>query len=151
MIEYYVKQTLFGIFKLGVDENSIVYLKITYENESKFFSYFAKNVFTQLDEYFRGIRQSIDIPLKLKGTDFQIKVWNALLSVPYGETRSYKDIALLAGNSKAVRAVGTACKNNPVWIIVPCHRIILSNGEVSGYAGGIKMKHDLLQLENYFK
>ena len=147
MIEYYVKQTMLERLKLGIDDNYIVYLKFTNEKESEVFSDLAERVFTQLDEYLSGNRKRFELPLKLEGTDFQQNVWNSILSIPYGETRSYMDIAFLAGNKKAVRVVGAACKNNPVWIIVPCHRVIASDGKMSGYAGGVQMKNKLLLIE----
>ncbi|MBQ8781053.1 MAG: methylated-DNA--[Oscillospiraceae bacterium] len=147
MTEFYVKQTLFGAFKLGVEGNSVVYLKLTDEKQSSSFSTLAEQVFAQLDEYFKGERTAFDFPFKLAGTPFQLKVRNTLLNIPYGETRSYKEIACAAGNPKAVRAVGSACKNNPVWIAVPCHRVISSDGSLSGYAGGAEMKRQLLELE----
>jgi methylated-DNA-[protein]-cysteine S-methyltransferase len=101
----------------------------------------------QLDEYLRGTRDEFDIPLLLVGTDFQRSVWNALLGVPYGATASYLQIALAIGKEKAVRAVGNACRANPIGIIVPCHRIIGSDGSLVGYYGGLSLKQRLLNLE----
>ena len=105
------------------------------------------SVFTQLTQYFHRDRQTFDFPYVLRGTDFQLKVWHALLAIPYGETRSYKDIAIAIGNEKAYRAVGLANNKNPINIVVPCHRVIGSNGALTGYRGGIEMKEFLLQLE----
>ncbi len=104
-------------------------------------------VYGQLAEYFRGKRQSFDFPYRLKGTPFQKKVWSALESIPYGQTRSYKEIAIEIGHEKAARAVGMANNKNPMTIVVPCHRVIGSDGRMVGYFGGISMKRDLLQLE----
>lgn len=101
----------------------------------------------QLEQYFAGQRQQFDLPLDFQGTDFQQQVWQALLSIPYGETRSYKDIALLIGNAKAVRAVGAANGKNPISIIAPCHRVIGSGGALVGFAGGLDKKQILLSLE----
>lgn len=101
----------------------------------------------QLDEYLSGTRDEFDIPLLLVGTDFQRSVWNALLQVPYGATASYLQIARAIGREKAVRAVGNACRANPIGIIVPCHRIIGSDGSLVGYYGGLPMKQRLLNLE----
>jgi len=84
----------------------------------------------------------------MHSTDFQLEVWNALLSIPYGTTASYKDIALMIGNSKAVRAVGMANNRNPIAIIVPCHRVIGSDGSLVGYAGGMELKRTLLEIES---
>jgi methylated-DNA-[protein]-cysteine S-methyltransferase len=102
---------------------------------------------TQLDEYLRGRRREFDIPLLLVGTDFQKSVWNALLQVPYGATASYLQIARAIGKEKTVRAVGNACRANPIGIIVPCHRIIGSDGSLVGYYGGLSLKRRLLNLE----
>ena len=101
----------------------------------------------QLSEYFAGQRQHFDLPLTFEGTDFQQKVWQALLSIPFAETRSYRDIAAQIGNVKAVRAVGAANGKNPISIIAPCHRVIGVNGQLVGFAGGLNNKHILLQLE----
>lgn len=101
----------------------------------------------QLEQYFAGQRQQFDLPLDFQGTDFQQQVWQALLTIPYGETRSYKDIALQIGNEKAVRAVGAANGRNPISIIAPCHRVIGSGGALVGFAGGLDKKQILLSLE----
>ena len=101
----------------------------------------------QLDEYLSGNRREFDIPLLLVGTDFQRSVWNALLQVPYGGTASYLQIARAIGKGKAVRAVGSACRANPIGIVVPCHRIIGSDGSLVGYYGGLALKQQLLNLE----
>lgn len=102
----------------------------------------------QLQEYFQGIRKNFELPLAPKGTAFQQKVWKALQEVPYGETKSYKQVACMAGNEKASRAVGMANNRNPIPIIIPCHRIIGANGKLVGYAGGLEVKEYLLNLEN---
>jgi len=101
----------------------------------------------QLQEYLQGQRKKFTLPLDLKGTPFQRTVWNALCEVPYGETRSYGEIARHVGNGKAARAVGMANHANPVAIVVPCHRVIASDGSLGGYAGGLKRKSHLLRLE----
>ncbi len=102
----------------------------------------------ELDSYFAGKLEKFTIPLEfVKGTDFQKDVWRALLNIPYGQTRSYKDIAIMIGNPKAVRAVGGANNKNPIGIVVPCHRVIGSSGKLVGYAGGIDKKEMLLKLE----
>ncbi len=106
-----------------------------------------QKVFTQLDEYFSGKRKSFDFEYKAQGTEFQKKVWKALCDIPYGETRSYKDIAKAVGSEKACRAVGLANNRNPISIVIPCHRVIASNGALTGYAGGLPMKQALLDLE----
>lgn len=101
----------------------------------------------QLTEYEKGSRKVFDLPLHLKGTEFQLKVWNALLEIPYGETRSYQQIAQRIGQPKALRSVGGACNRNPIGIIVPCHRVIGKNGKLTGYAGGLFYKELLLNHE----
>ena len=102
----------------------------------------------QLDEYFKKKRKIFDLPLDLQGTDFQKRVWNELLKIPFGKTISYKDLSLKLGNLKAIRAVAAANGANPVSIIVPCHRIIGSNGSLTGYAGGLWRKKWLLEHES---
>lgn len=102
---------------------------------------------TQLTEYFEGTRQTFDLPLAPAGTDFQKRVWAALCTIPYGETRSYKEIALQIENPKGSRAVGMANNRNPVMLIIPCHRVIGSNGSLVGYAGGLHVKEWLLAHE----
>ncbi|CUX70694.1 Methylated-DNA--protein-cysteine methyltransferase [Clostridium sp. C105KSO15] len=101
----------------------------------------------QLEEYMAGTRTEFDLPLKPEGTEFQKKVWNALLLIPYGETKSYKDIAVLIDNPKGCRAVGMANNRNPIPIIIPCHRVIGANGSLIGYGGGLDIKVKLLELE----
>ncbi len=102
----------------------------------------------ELDEYFEGKRIDFTVPLQLVGSPFQQSVWKILMSVPYGETISYKQEAQLLKNPKAVRAVGTANANNMIAILIPCHRIIQTGGGLGGYAGGVKKKEFLLKLEN---
>lgn len=106
-----------------------------------------KKAYIELKEYFEGGRKVFDIPIKLNGTDFQKKVWEELLKIPYGETKSYLDIAKSIGNPKACRAVGMANNKNKIIIIVPCHRVIGSNKKLVGYAGGLDVKEKLLNLE----
>lgn len=101
----------------------------------------------ELREYFEGTRREFSIPLSPEGTAFQKKVWAALEGIPYGQTRSYKQIAGLVGNDKACRAVGLANNRNPIPIIIPCHRVVGSDGRLTGYAGGVEMKDVLLKLE----
>lgn len=101
----------------------------------------------QLDEYFAGKRREFSIPLKTHGTAFQERVWGALRSIPYGETRTYGQIAAQVGNSKASRAVGGANHNNPILILTPCHRVIGADGSLTGFGGGLDVKEALLALE----
>lgn len=108
-------------------------------------------VFRQLDEYFAGTRKTFDFPYRLHGTPFQETVWAALREIPYGETRSYKDIAEAIGRPKAFRAVGMANHANPTFIAIPCHRVIGASGALVGYGGGLEMKRALLELEKAHK
>ncbi|WP_312837095.1 methylated-DNA--[protein]-cysteine S-methyltransferase [Pantoea sp.] len=101
----------------------------------------------QLNEYFNGTRQRFDLPLDFAGTEFQKKVWQALVSIPFGETRSYRQIAEQIGHPAAVRAVGAANGRNPISIVAPCHRVIGANGKLTGFAGGLEVKAFLLELE----
>ena len=105
----------------------------------------------QLEEYFAGKRREFDVPLAPKGTDFQKKVWNALLQIPYGCTDSYSGIAEKIGSPKAARAVGMANHVNPIPVIVPCHRVVGKGGKLVGYAGGLDMKTTLLDIEKQNK
>jgi methylated-DNA-[protein]-cysteine S-methyltransferase len=103
----------------------------------------------QLLEYLEGKRTEFSIPLNPKGTEFQKKVWEALQAIPYGQTRSYKQIACNIGNEKACRAIGMANHNNPIMCIIPCHRVIGADGRLVGYAGGLHVKEQLLNLEKH--
>jgi len=105
----------------------------------------------EIEAYFRGKIRDFSLPLEIKGTPFQKKVWEALMSIPYGETRSYGDIAKAIGNPKAFRAVGWANAQNPIPIVIPCHRVIQSDGSLGGYGGGLELKRKLLDLEASFR
>jgi len=107
-----------------------------------------KKAAKQFDEYFNKKRRNFDLPLVLQGTDFQIKDWKALQKIPYGQTRSYGEIAAMIGKPKACRAVGTANNRNPICIVIPCHRVIGHDGSLTGYGGGLKLKRKLLDLED---
>ncbi|AWK50694.1 methylated-DNA--[protein]-cysteine methyltransferase [Clostridium beijerinckii] len=143
------------IGRIGIEENGTAITKLDFinkdmeeeiieENETAL----LKKAINELNEYLDGNRSSFDLPLDPKGTEFQKKVWNALKEIPYGETRSYGEIAKIIGNEKAARAVGMANNKNPIAIIVPCHRVIGANGKLVGYAGGLDLKEKLLQLES---
>ncbi|MCB0280907.1 MAG: methylated-DNA--[protein]-cysteine S-methyltransferase, partial [Calditrichaeota bacterium] len=101
----------------------------------------------EMDEYFNQKRKVFDVPIELNGTEFQNKVWTALLDIPFGQTRSYHDQAVMINNPKAIRAVGTANGDNRIAIIVPCHRVIGKDGKLTGYGGGLWRKQYLLNLE----
>lgn len=146
-----------GIIEIKGNEEGIFSVLFVERQQVEFFQQadtFAIliNCFTQLDEYFKGERLEFSVPFIIEGTAFQQSVWQALTTVPYGKTASYKEIAILVGNEKAVRAVGTTNSKNLISIIVPCHRIIGTNGKLTGYAGGLWRKEWLLEHEqNHFK
>lgn len=131
--------------EVELDEIGIVGMSFTNVQDIEFDE--SNDIQKQLTEYEKGIRKSFELPLHLKGTEFQKQVWNALLEIPYGETRSYQEIAIRIGKPKALRAVGGACNRNPIGIIVPCHRVIGKNGSLTGYAGGLSYKELLLNHE----
>lgn len=108
---------------------------------------FEEEVLRQFAEYFSGKRQAFDLPYFATGTPFQLMVWEELLKIPYGETRSYWELAEAIGKPKAARAVGNALNANPVAIIIPCHRVIASGGKLGGFGGGTELKRQLLELE----
>lgn len=128
--------------------NIYTYDKISSQDIDVIETPLIKEAAKQLEEYFCGKRKSFDFPIDPKGTDFQKKVWRELQNTPYGETLSYKDIAERIGNPKAARAIGMANNKNPILIIIPCHRIIGKNGKLVGYAAGLDMKVQLLEMEN---
>jgi methylated-DNA-[protein]-cysteine S-methyltransferase len=142
------------IGRIGIEENGTAITKLDFINKDvqeeiieKNETALLKEAIKQLNEYLDGKRSSFDLQLEPKGTEFQRKVWNALKEIPYGETRSYGEIAKVIGNEKASRAVGMANNKNPIAIIVPCHRVIGANGKLVGYAGGLDIKEKLLNLE----
>ena len=154
----YIKYVDFKLGKIGiVEENGkivkIVIINKNDENNKNVDDFIEKDTKLlvkakdELEEYFEGKRKEFDLPLKQEGTEFQEKVWNALSKIPYGETRTYKEIAKMIGNEKASRAVGMANNKNNIPIIIPCHRVIGSNGKLVGYALGLDMKQYLLDLE----
>jgi methylated-DNA-[protein]-cysteine S-methyltransferase len=106
-----------------------------------------KEAVKQLDEYFSGKRKNFSLKVELKGTDFQKSIWNAMSKIPYGKTASYKDLAVMAGKPKAARAVGGACHRNPIGIVLPCHRVIGSDGSLTGFGSGLDLKEKLLNHE----
>ncbi len=152
MINYFCYDTEIGRIKISEKDEKIIGLVFSdykKENEIEKETELIKKAYTQLEEYLSGKRTEFDIEIEMIGTEFQKKVWKELLNIPYGETRSYKDIAIAIGNGKACRAVGNANNKNPIAIIVPCHRVIGSNGSMTGYAGGLDIKEKLLKIEKY--
>ncbi|CAB1262005.1 methylated-DNA--[protein]-cysteine S-methyltransferase [Clostridium sp. HV4-5-A1G] len=148
MIRYAFYDFEFGVLEIGYTDTAVVLLKpvekINADNKPSVLSDLA---FKQVCEYLKGQRQTFDFPYELHGTEFQKKVWDVLCSIPYGETRTYKEVAEAVGNPKASRAVGMANNKNPLMIVIPCHRVVGTNGNLLGYAGGLDMKKALLELE----
>lgn len=140
-----------GITKIIGDENGIAVISVSDmgSNEiSKTIPDVLQEAVLQLQEYFEGKRTDFDLKLNPKGTEFQQKVWKSLLEIPYGKTVSYMDQTKKLGDVKAIRAVASANGKNPLWIVVPCHRVIGTNGSLTGYAGGLSRKKWLLEHEN---
>ena len=140
-----------GILKISEADGKITNLSLQQEisdiASDTISSQLLQKACQQLDEYFQGKRRQFDLPLGYAGTLFQESVWRELQNIPYGETRSYEDIAVKIGNPKAVRAVGQANNRNPILLMIPCHRVIHKNGDISGFACGIETKKYLLKLE----
>ena len=144
----YIK-TPTGIATIIGDENGISVISISNEGEiSSTIPIILQNAVSQLNWYFEGKRNDFDFRLNPKGTDFQQKVWKGLLEIPFGKTISYLDLSKKLGDVKAIRAVAAATGKNPLWIVVPCHRVIGTNGSLTGYAGGLWRKKWLLEHEN---
>ena len=142
----------FGFLKIGYRGEVLLLLQKIYASaDAGKKADFTERVYTEIMEYLKGERTSFDITYELDGTAFQKKVWEELTKIPYGETRTYKEIAIAIGNPNASRAVGMANNKNPLMMIVPCHRVIGANGKLVGYGGGIAMKRELLAMEERVK
>ncbi len=141
--------TPLGVTKIAGDENGIAVISILNESEvSETIPSVLQEAVTQLNDYFAGNRNDFDFMLNPSGTDFQQKVWQELLKIPFGKTMSYLDLSKKLGDVKAIRAVASANGKNPLWIVVPCHRVIGTDGSLTGYAGGLWRKKWLLEHEN---
>ncbi|MCC8161434.1 MAG: methylated-DNA--[protein]-cysteine S-methyltransferase [Oscillospiraceae bacterium] len=140
-------KTQIGTIAIGCDERGITDVAPARVDGIKEKTPLIERAASEIDEYLRGERREFDLPLSVSGTEFQKAVWRELQKIPYGETRSYGDIAKAVGNPKAQRAVGTANNRNKIMIIIPCHRVIGANGHLTGYAGGLDMKKRLLDIE----
>jgi len=149
MVTAYISTPL-GSAKLEGDENGISSVTVieSDEPESKIIPEVLVDAVYQLNEYFEGERQNFDLLINPEGTEFQKKVWNSLLEIPYGKTMSYLELSKKLGDVKAIRAVASANGKNPLWIIIPCHRVIGSDGSLTGYAGGLHRKKWLLNHES---
>lgn len=138
-----------GITKIVGDDNGIAVISILQEGELSIeIPIELKEAINQLKEYFDGKRTDFTFKLNPKGTDFQQKVWQGLLEIPFGKTMSYLDLSKKLGDVKAIRAVASANGKNPLWIVIPCHRVIGTDGSLTGYAGGLWRKKWLLEHEN---
>ena len=142
-------ETPLGTAKIVGNGSSIVSLVVLDDKieETKELPDYLLNVVKQMNEYFKGSRKVFDFPIVLLGTEFQVKVWNELCEIPYGKTISYAEQSKKMGDPKSIRAVAAANGKNPLWIVVPCHRVIGSNGSLTGYAGGIWRKKWLIEHE----
>lgn len=154
ILYFYKMKTAFinsplGITKIEGDENGISVISVLSEGEvSVKIPSELQEAVLQLQDYFEGKRTNFDFKLNPKGTDFQQKVWQELLKIPFGKTMSYMDLSKKIGDVKAIRAVASANGKNPLWIVVPCHRVIGTDGSLTGYAGGLWRKKWLIEHEN---
>lgn len=155
MKDHYLFESPIGWLMLCADKNHITGLSLQIENaaptklqSSVHHSDLLYEAYTQLQEYFAGKRTLFELPIHNAGTAFQQRVWQELRQIPYGETRSYEEIAVAIGNPRACRAIGQANNRNPILIINPCHRVIHKNGDITGFGCGTEVKQFLLDLEN---
>ena len=148
MLTAYIKTPL-GIATIIGDENGVSEISVSQEGEvSTIIPAVLQEAVLQLQDYFEKKRTSFDFKINLKGTEFQQKVWKGLLEIPFGKTMSYMELSKNMGDAKAIRAVASANGKNPLWIVVPCHRVIGADGSLTGYAGGLWRKKWLLEHEN---
>ena len=154
MLEKFYYKSPIGILEISLGYNVVLGLKVVknYVKNAEPTDFFT-NVATQLDEYFAGSRKLFNLQIQPKGTKFQIKVWDELIKIPYGETKSYQEIAEIIGKPNAQRAVGSACNKNPILLLIPCHRVISKTGKLTDFACGVHRKEQLLKMESnlYFQ
>lgn len=149
MSSYDYLETTLGLIEIICEDESLIGLKLVSEKTHRECeNTTSKKVKSQIKEYLNGSRKTFNIPIKLNGTDFQKKVYEETFKIPYGSTKTYGEIANSIGNPKSMRAVGMALNKNPIWIIIPCHRVIGKDKKLTGFAGGIDKKLSLLKLEN---
>jgi methylated-DNA-[protein]-cysteine S-methyltransferase len=152
MMEVAYIQTPIGIAEIKGDENGLASVSVLDTNKPiGTVPDVLESAAKQFQEYFEGTRTEFDLKLNPEGTDFQKKVWEALQEIPFGKTISYLDLSKQLGDVKAIRAVASANGKNPLWIVVPCHRVIGTNGDLTGYAGGLHRKKWLLEHESPVK
>lgn len=152
MINCEIRTTPIGDVAIATDDEAVLWLMMTsdYVPSDKVAmksTNLTDEAFRQLDEYLEGKRKVFDVPVKVQGTDFQVKVWEALKTIPFGHTISYGELAEKAGYPGAARAVGGAMRDNRIPIFIPCHRVITSDGKLGGYSCGLEVKKKLLQIE----
>ena len=148
MICYGSYPSPYGVLIIGCCEGAVVSVKLSADAAHPNQPCAASDqAAAQLQEYFNGSRKEFHFPVSIHGTPFQIAVWQAIQQIPYGETRSYGQIASTIGKPNAARAVGQAANRNPLWIVVPCHRVVGKDQALTGYAGGLDIKRQLLELE----
>ena len=147
MVQFATYSSPFGPIRIGYHEGRILSIRCGSSSEPQEPSDVSELANLQLQEYFAGERKTFDLPIALVGTPFQLAVWKTIQEIPYGETRTYGQIAAAIGRPAASRAVGQAANRNPCWIVVPCHRVVGSSQTLTGYAGGLSMKRALLELE----
>jgi methylated-DNA-[protein]-cysteine S-methyltransferase len=152
-MENCIIKTPLGFAKLEGDENGISSLTVLNNDVATSITIpeVLADAVSQLNEYFKGERKTFSLKLNPEGTDFQKRVWGALLTIPFGKTTSYLQLSKDLGDVKAIRAVASANGRNPLWIIVPCHRVIGTDGSLTGYAGGLQRKQWLLEHESPFR
>jgi methylated-DNA-[protein]-cysteine S-methyltransferase len=145
--DYY--KSPYGMLKIVTSDTALLEIDFTDRKDSskEDSPIIMKEAIRQLDEYFGGKRKNFSLKIDMKGTDFQKIVWTAMSKIPYGKTASYKDLAVSAGKPKAARAVGGACHRNPISIVLPCHRVVGSDGSLTGFGGGLDLKEKLLNHE----
>ena len=152
MAQFAYYESPFGILKIGYREGFVTHISLTdvidTENIPSPLSALAAG---QLIQYFEGTRKTFDFPICAEGTPFRQAVWEALRQIPYGEIRTYGQIAAAIGKPGAARAVGQACNQNPIWIAIPCHRVLGADQSLTGYAGGTDLKKKLLELEQTYR
>lgn len=148
MMTYYSYDTKIGTITIICDGNFVSEIRFGNEGEGiRKNSYVSNLAIREISDYLDGKRKVFNIKVKPDGTDFQKSVWDLMMKIPYGKTKTYKELAMLIGDPNAGRAVGNACNKNPIPIVIPCHRVIGSDGDLTGYAGGLDIKKYLLNLE----
>ena len=147
MVNFAYYDSPLGLIQIGCEDEAVVSVRRHEEEFHHIPSPLSELANNQLQEYFCGKRTCFDFPIRPKGTPFQLEVWKALSRIPYAQTRTYGQIAAEIGKPKAARAVGQAANRNPLWIVIPCHRVVGSCGKLTGYAGGLDLKQYLLKLE----